>query len=410
MPSPWLIGAGLSAASQFVPRRKFTTLTKRTKRTSTRIPKAVRATYMRAKMNKNPALAANAKAYRTAVKYQYGNKKQTSLDMGLTRQYSYKRTKLYGKSLQPRLLIPYTVDRLQGIKKEQPDQDPNATLNFFPGYAVLQKGDPALTDYVTPIAIFDLTKFSNIATATPCARILKFSNGAEPQFDDLTSQNSSGADVAPQYIAEYQSYGVTSNPTIAKVQAAWYDIRMKLYGARKQAVTYDVMLVRFKRPEIIPDNVGAIPISDPMRVKARLFYQELTRQYTVNSIFKPTATWKNHVQILKSKRIKLPPSDADDLDRNPESVDFKWFIKDMKIRNYVETINAHTSDTSINSPTFITNAQSIVRNDPYPTSRLYLIVAATDMTTANAINDDMDDSPSFDYSIRRKLFLYGPSV
>lgn len=401
----------------FAPRRKFAGARRKVRKvvpkSRVRIPAAVRSTYIKARMNRNPALQANAMAYMTAYRGTYYKKpKPQPIDgVGLSRKYYWKQSTLTKQTIKPHLLIPFSIDRLSAVKQEAPNGVTDS--NFFPGYFTIGKGISAGTGntYTQPCYVFDLTKVTNVNTADIVCKQLRLDDAGLPTWDDRPTLSQGGATLASsQYIYENGTagYGTLAAPSVAKIQAAWYDIRLKLYGARKQSVTYDVMLVRFKDSAMVPDSYP-LGSSDP-ESRNIAFYQQIAKAYTVNSIVPGTYNWQRHVHILKKQRIKLDPSMSDDLDVNPDSMDLRWFVRDMRIRNYTERVNKYGQDVGIDGLAWLQNSQTSTTNNPNARSRLFLFVLATDMTSTQATNDDMDDTPSFDAIIRRKLFYYGPAT
>lgn len=325
---------------------------------------------------------------------------------GATRSYAHKATRLSKGKVRPKVLVPYVVERLQGVKQEQPDQDPT-TGTFFPGYYVINKGESAsaASGFRTPVYIFDLTKMNNTATGiTGCVKNLLIGDAGNIAFNDQQSQLNNAASVPGGAYFMENTQNMNGAPQFSHhCQNAWYDMRFKLYGARKQSVTYDVHIVRFNNPSLIPDQT---PTDADWLTRRTQFWQSIVKAYTVNSILPGSFDWKKYVTFIKSKRIALPSSTSDDLDRNAQSVDFKWFVKDMRLRDYKLPVTTFGTDIDVDSVAWPVQAFTRIGNDPKPGDRLFLLVLATDMTSVVA-TDDQDDSPSFDVMIRRKSFLYG---
>jgi len=63
--------------------------------------------------------------------------------LSLSRSYAYKKSRLANKRPRPILQVPILLDRMQGVKLEDPLEDPNDANIALPGYYPLNKGDAA---------------------------------------------------------------------------------------------------------------------------------------------------------------------------------------------------------------------------------------------------------------------------
>lgn len=320
---------------------------------------------------------------------------------GSSRTRVYKRSTLRKYTpVKPKLQVAYVIQRHQGIKPENPDQDPDDAVYDYPGYYIMARGLPTDVPVNQPVMCFHLTGFNQTASPGELFRIQIAQTGV-PVFGTQTCQTSSSGNVTSAWQREdgrHDNAGATKH-----IQFAWYDIRLKMYGARKQPVTYDVHLVSFKRDWMDPlQNVVASNPEDTLR---RHFYQNLCKTYVSNSIMPGVTDWRKLVTFHKSKRIELPASSTDDLDRNPESVDLKWFIRDGKVRMFTEAASAFGNDEGVMGTDWIDIGNTVVSNAPPARQRLWLLICATDMTVKTA-TEDQDDNASFDMVIRRKAFKY----
>lgn len=315
-------------------------------------------------------------------------------------------------------LCENVVERIQGIKQEVPNGATDS--NFFPGYYQIGKGVSAgAGNMLMPLYICDLTRINNVSgQPTEAFQRLFIGDNGNPGFASVTAQLPTGVDTtSASFLLE--SYESNQPSFVCKnVQPRWYDIRMKLYGARKQSVTYDVMLVQFPDEWLIPNiSTTAAPSIYDSAHRAQ-FWQQIARSCITNTIFPQLADWWKGLKVLRQRRFVLPASSSTDLDVNPESVDFKLFVKDTRVIGYRTDQVYYAADTEIDSmkwtPSGINSANSASTNDPVNyRKRTFLIIKATDMTAtksgAGDQQDDMDDTPSFDFVVRRKLRLL-PSV
>jgi len=329
---------------------------------------------------------------------------------GFKRSYLRKKDTLYRQKPSVSTLCSTLVERWQNMKKENPEVDPDVEGGGFPGGLPVSKGTVEGDTVFMPCYVWNLTlQQNNPGIYKEVAHRLTFDNAGQPFFPMTTNQASDGSNLTLSSWQIERAAGIGS-PVFqyrAKSQIMWYDIRLKLYGARKQSTSYDVYLCRFTKEHLVPQP-GLAPVilpdtEDNLEYKA--FWQQLARAKIVNSIMPETAKWRKGWQIMRHKRVSLPASSTTDLDKTAESVDFKWFVKDSKIRSYENLSNTFSADTQIDSVSWIVNTTNYINNDPATSSRLYLIVLANDVTPF-ALNDDQDNSPSMDVIIRRKTRLW----
>jgi hypothetical protein len=193
-----------------------------------------------------------------------------------------------------------------------------------------------------------------------------------------------------------------------RAQHGWYDIRLKLYGARRQAVKYQVSIVRFSKREYCPEE--PVITNSTEDNQNRSFWQSMVKPLVSNSILPGKTRHRSFgVKILKTSTFNLAASSSDDLEAIPENVDVRWFVRDGRVLNYREGSSSQGNDQGVFNQSWATNdtglgfGQLTVR-PPY-WSRTYLMIRATDMTRP-VTNDDMDDTPSFDMCVRRKTHYY----
>lgn len=351
--------------------------------------------------------------------------RETGSASGATKRvYAKKRSRIGRERPTIPTLCRWTIQRLQGLRQEIPDRDPDnpSTGSGYPGLFAIGKGISAGdgSQLSMPLYIADLTRYANVAggVSNQCLSQLAIGDVGNPFFVERPTQTASGAlGSNAQWRTEKQPFFFSGNGY--KLQHMWYDIRLKLYGARKQPVTYDVMLVQFKENYLIPDytfpnaGAGADPVLD-LKNRSQ-FWQQISRAQIVNTLLPGTSGWKNNLKILRSYRVNLTASLSNDLDRVPENVDLRWFVRDTRILKYHQNTVAFTTDTAVDNVGWNVESITEVQNDPASfKTRTFLIIRATDMTatlpgTSGATLDDMDDTPSFDMVIRRKSRIFSPS-
>lgn len=331
-----------------------------------------------------------------------------------SRNYMKARTNLTRRKrpIQPKLNVPFEVERLQGIKQEVPDRNPDDPGPSYPGFFDIRTNDPnGVGNCLVGVYIAALNTVHQTgegASAADAMYRLQIQDDGTATFQPQSCQLSNGGVGTAQFQFEDRRFR-DSNALYPRAQPAWYDIRLKLYGARKQSVTYDIMLCKFYRRELCPDELG-LTAGLPDQQRRTAFWQNMVRSSTTNSILPTQFNVQKNVRVIKRKRITLAASSSDDLETVPENVDLKWFVRDGRVLNYTDGSQVLSADTTVVASTgWATNDAAVVNgqitNRPAPTSRMFLIIRATDMTRTVSL-DDMDDSPSFDLMIRRKTFYY----
>lgn len=332
--------------------------------------------------------------------------------MGQPRRYMYKRSRLMNTRPNMNLLFNYHVLRLQGVKKEL--QEPSTTTTYFPGYYVINTGvgSSVVSDTsVRPVYMVDLNSFSNGTTPfTNAVAQLGFDDAANPVWTVKTTQAQTGSDLADaRWVNENTRFAAGINRGMY-VQDRWFDIRMKLYGARKQAVTYDVMLVKFVEEHFIPNIfTGTVAPTGNEASEYANFWQNICRNLSYNTILPGAGAWRKKVRVLRSRRVILNASTSDDLEINPDNIDLKWFVRDNKIRRFFSDRERFTTQTQVEVAAWnqIQQVTSVLNSPDNSRTRLFLLVRATDISpTVTGIDEDLDDSPSFDMCIRKKSILY----
>jgi len=318
--------------------------------------------------------------------------------------------------LRPSLNIPYSIERLQGVRQELPTRDPESTTGVLPGYYTIGQGDPVPAGVVlAPLYMVDLTVVNQGGLGdvinNSAIRRMTVSDTGEPAFVVQSGQLPNGVDATTyqwQNENRVSADGEIPSTLFPRVQHNWYDIRLKLYGCRRQAVKYQVSLVRFQKREYCPEEPRIAGTTEDAQFRA--FYQSMVKPLVTNSILPGKVRQSSFgVRILKTATINLPASSSDDLEAIPENTDVRWFVRDGRILNHKEGSQFLGSDQTVfgvnwaTNDTAIANGQITVR--PPHWSRTYLMIRATDMTRP-VVNDDMDDTPSFDLCVRRKSHYY----
>lgn len=316
------------------------------------------------------------------------------------------RSRVYRRvGTRPKLLVPWQIDRLQRMKLENPVLA--AGTLAYPGSIDMPKGnweDSGVTPF--PLIIADLTAFNNTNLAADCLTQLGFNSAGDPAFNTIQTQAPSGSlNVGSIWVPEVQNHAPAVTTLFDKIQHHWYDIRLKLYGCSRQAVTYDVMIVKFKRGYFVPTQQGTVVNEISMRASV---YQSFVRAQVTNSLIGGNADWKRYVRIVKHQTVKLAAGSSDDSEIIPAFYDLKWFVRDGKVRSYQEVLpQLVTKESLLNTVGFVQKVTTNLSNRPRGTDQMFLIVRATDYIAETTDADrNYTNTPSMDIMIRRKSSLY----
>lgn len=303
-------------------------------------------------------------------------------------------------AVRPKLVVPYKIDRWQAINPEIPVAGPGA----FPGALQLGKARDVAGTGSYPMMIFDLTVHNNSTpvTDTQAGFRLGFTDAMVPVFTPVNSQNPNGT-FSDSFWKTEDGRNLSSTVDFPQIQNAWYDVRMKLYGAKQQSTTFDIFVCRFTRAYMLPIGAGA----NVDEIAARSsFWQWWIRSSVVNSILPGPSSMGRYVKVLKHRRVNIPAASADDLDAVPNNVDVKMFVRDGRIRSYADAEVPQGTEAVFQSTAFQQQVNFDLSNRPHPLSQLFLVVRATDMSAVDLVTEDGVITPSFDVCIRRKAFLY----
>lgn len=334
--------------------------------------------------------------------------------VGGKRAYSKKWSRIARNRPRISTLCEDAVLRHQGVNAELPNEDPDDTTYRYPGFYIIAKGDPtSAAASQVPLYYFDLTRLDNSGIATNCGGT--FVTGATGGTDGTIATLEVGNQAASGVTSGSSQWRMERGSTISTtwnakyVQNLWYDIRFKLYGCRRQTVTYDIILCRFKEDHLVP-TAPYQPTDVKDLAERNNFYNQMARSAMVNTILPGMFEWTKRLKVLKRARHVIQPSLSTELDRNPDSVDFRWFVKDSKIYKHSQVaLNLVTKQLNMTTTAWNVEQGTQYTNDPAcQRSRLFLLVRATDMT-APVTGDDQDDTPSFDCVIRKRVRFFPPT-
>lgn len=163
--------------------------------------------------------------------------------------------------LQARLQTPTVIERLQGVRKEDHNADPDT---FTPGWVPMGFDNTVAGVDQYPIAIMALTSANNNNFGYVNSAKLTIDTSGVVSWNYGTgapiSQNFDGTFVTGgRFTLERQlAGGVTNGNTqpykATHIQIPWFDIRLQLWGCKKQCVTWDISLVRFKEEWMCPET------------------------------------------------------------------------------------------------------------------------------------------------------------
>lgn len=228
-------------------------------------------------------------------------------------------------------------------------------------------------------------------------------------FDVIGGLAADGVTASVQYIAEKaptKAGAALSDVTIAPfgrsmIQSA--SISANLWGATAKATKYMVQVVQIKDDDLVPDHTAASFGTEVTKAtpKRNDFYQNMIKSWTFNPIATTGGLQARKYKVLKSQTITIEPNPTTDGDADPQCVVYKAFLKLNKICKYEETSAFLTSDVHTNDQAnYAVNTGAQVTNQVNPTSRIYLVIRATNYGRDATDLNSNTVTPSFDLSVR----------
>ena len=224
---------------------------------------------------------------------------------------------------------------MQLVKREVPNNDPDAV---FGGAYGLGFTDVAGND-VYPLILMSLTSVNNNNFGyLNNYRLQNDASGNTVWSTEPASTAFDGTSISGgRFTTERQ---LTGNPAMGTTQPyrathisfPWYDIRLQLYGCKKQSVTWDISLVSFKQDFMCPE--GDFTTGSDQTVSRDAVWQALARTGTVTSILPSGVRMSSYINVIRTKRVKIDATLNDSNAIGAQSVDLKWFLRDGKVRRY----------------------------------------------------------------------------
>lgn len=180
-------------------------------------------------------------------------------------------------------------------------------------------------------------------------------------------------------------------------------IQANLWGCKSKATKYMVQVVQIKDDDLVPDHALAGITGDQAKATAKRndFYQNMIKSWTFNPISTTGGIQSKKYKVLKTQTITIEPNPTTDGDQDPQCVVYKAFLKLNKLCKYEETSAFLTTDADTNDQAdYALNTGAQITNQVNPTSRIYLVIRATNYGIDTATGNLNTVTPSFDLSVR----------
>lgn len=283
-----------------------------------------------------------------------------------------------------------------------------------------------------PFYMFDLTAVNNMQQGIACqcqpmlqlgantltgAMSFRSVDGFQP--DGLTATNSFIVERGPSPPGAIDTTSVNIAP-MSKSMLSWASVQMNLWGCTTKATKFAVQLVRISDRDLIPYHADGFYVApaagltyaqeftnsgasadDKKREKRNDFYQNLTKTWVYNPISTTGGIQHKSYKVLKTQEFTIEPNLTIDGDSNANVKVFKMFATLNKMCNYEDFSESLNSDAQlVTNPTYVQNVGSQLSTQVKPTSRVYLVIRATNY--GNDAGDTPAETPSFDLSVRVK--------
>lgn len=301
----------------------------------------------------------------------------------------------------------YHIERLQLMNRMNAVND-GLTL---PGAAALHNTFDLNTGETTcPLDLFDLTRvYNNASLGNPSVGFrLQITDAGAVQWGIRPSQTHDGTtNLNGQWAVERASKSGAVNAQY--ITHEWYDIRLNLYGCNTQPTYYDVMLCQLTSPEFDPfEATGAA------EGRRKMFYCGLVKTLMYNPINPGDNSWNKGFKVLRRYRKVIQPSSAfggtDTVDKNPHNHVLKIKYVPKRTLNYHQFAFAPATDTVALANQWVQTFQNpgLLQNTPLPRARMFLVVRALNTTPVSIGSATANNTPSYDFMIRRKITYLDP--
>lgn len=304
------------------------------------------------------------------------------------------------------------VERMQGVRRASNtfvtrDASGIVTSCTLPGYYSLFNSVDATGNQVMPVHAWLLnSRVGSGATALNQGRQLAFNTTGGTVWSNITaSQTTDGSSVSNTFSkVEYETAPLANPAGIRYSRCVWYDIRLNLYGAFAEPVTYDIWLCTFTKDGLCPVQG---PDDQPVNnFDSQLFWKGIAAPVVYNSILPAGQDARKGMKVLQHKRVVIEASRQDDGDVGPSCQQLKWFYRDGKIYDYLtrgQTANAAALENggwSVRGAT----AQTEMFDVPKSRAQIYLVIRATNPVPDDAGGEIVNGmaSPSYDLCFRVK--------
>lgn len=302
---------------------------------------------------------------------------------------------------------------------------------------VTRTGDGTDT-YQVPVNMYCLNSTLNDTNAVgpTVAGNIRFLDDGKLSFSDLVTTDATGAAATPgKWEVEWVNHGSgILNPATRYINTSWYDIRMLLYGAKKQPTQYEIIVFKFKDGHLDPLSV---PADSREAADRDAFYQHMSYDYVKNPILTGGMSkmfWQK-IRVMYRKRVDIAPSMTDEDDPTANRHMIKIFLNDGKTYDYCSYAEKLSSNDELGGYSNIVGANNVtINNNPFFTAykqqqfntadygdypkargRIWLMVRclntslqAASFTNVNGVaaaaefTPTPDNTPSFDLMIRKK--------
>lgn len=222
----------------------------------------------------------------------------------------------------------------------------------------------------------------------------------------LASQNMVSSDTGLPTTAQLETYySSKNNGRLGRRSILNYThVKMNLWGARQKAVRYTVQVVRFTEDKFDPLSVTP---GTYVGTEVQQMFESMMKQYTYNPISQLKWEGRNgKMKVLKTFDKTIQPTTSIENDADPQCTVLDWFMRWNRLTFFEDgtsvTSTRIADDNLLVTAAEPTNMNQVTMTDfPKSTSRLYLIVRASDFTDkTTAFSNNL--SGSFDLVYRAK--------
>lgn len=193
----------------------------------------------------------------------------------------------------------------------------------------------------------------------------------------------------------------------------WVEVKMNCWGAKQKSTRWQIQIVRFTDDALVPqhndakDSNYAIGGTDDARRRSK-FWNDTVKGWMYNPAQFSGGDFAKRVKVIRNLEFMLDPNTSIEEDTDPAVKTVKLFLNVDRVMNFLEYGGQLLTSTDINTNNVAeANNETQITGHSNPTSRLYLVVRASNYSAQTGVSPTNALSGSFDLRVRSKWLTAG---